>query len=220
MRSFSRAALAILAATTLTASSAGPGVPSNPDDKTILHVLNRTGFGARAGDVDRVRQIGLAAYIDQQLHPERIADSTMAARLAGFETINKSTRQLADEYYVPVLRARQQVKRDAGNDAAMKPEAKDDGKPQRTPEQMELARKERAVLAELAEQKILRAAYSERQLEAVMTDFWFNHFNVFAGKGATQQYVTEYERDAIRPHVFGKFRELLGATAKSPAMLF
>ena len=67
---------------------------------------------------------------------------------------------------------------------------------------------------------MLRAAFSERQLEEVMTDFWFNHFNVFAGKGATQQYLTEYERDAIRPHVFGKFRDLLGATAQSPAMLF
>src|SRR6185503_17482277 len=62
--------------------------------------------------------------------------------------------------------------------------------------------------------------YSERQLEEVMTDFWFNHFNVFANKGATQQYITEYERDAIRPRVLGKFRDLLGATAKSPAMLF
>src|SRR5258707_15005758 len=111
MRSFSRAALAILAATTLTAGSAGPGVPSNPDDKTILHVLNRTGFGARAGDVERVRQIGLAAYIDRQLHPEHIPDSAMAARLAGFETIDKSARQLADEYYLPVLRARQQLKK-------------------------------------------------------------------------------------------------------------
>jgi uncharacterized protein (DUF1800 family) len=64
---------------------------------------------------------------------------------------------------------------------------------------MELARKSRDVLNELTEQKILRAAYSERQLNEVMTDFWFNHFNVFAGKGATQQYLTEYERDVIRP---------------------
>ena len=85
---------------------------------------------------------------------------------------------------------------------------------------MEVARKSREVLDELTQQKILRAAYSERQLEEVMIDFWFNHFNVFAGKGATQQYLTEYERDAIRPHVFGKFRDLLGATAQSPAMLF
>ena len=72
------------------------------------------------------------------------------------------------------------------------------------------------VLAELTQQKLLRAVYSERQLEEVMVDFWFNHFNVFAGKGQTRIYVTEYERDAIRPHVFGKFRDLLGAVAREP----
>ena len=79
---------------------------------------------------------------------------------------------------------------------------------------------QRRVFTELAQQKILRAVYSERQLKEVMVDFWFNHFNVFAGKGQTRIYLTEYERDAIRPHVLGKFRDLLGATAKSPAMLF
>ncbi len=72
----------------------------------------------------------------------------------------------------------------------------------------------------MSEQKLLRAVYSERQLEEVLVDFWFNHFNVFAGKGPTRIYLTEYERDAIRPHVLGSFRELLGATAHSPAMLF
>lgn len=90
----------------------------------------------------------------------------------------------------------------------------------RTPEEMAALQKQRQVVQELSEQKILRAAYSDRQLEEVMTDFWFNHFNVFAGKGATPIYLTEYERDVIRPHALGKFRELLGATAKSPAMLF
>ena len=73
---------------------------------------------------------------------------------------------------------------------------------------------------ELGEQKILRAVYSPRQLEEVLVDFWFNHFNVFAGKGPVRGYLTEYERDAIRPHVLGRFRDLLGAVAKSPAMLF
>ena len=73
----------------------------------------------------------------------------------------------------------------------------------RTPEQQEAARAERTVLAELMQQKFLRAVYSERQLEEVMVDFWFNHFNVFAGKGPTRIYLTEYERDAIRPHVLG-----------------
>src|SRR6185503_3072081 len=67
---------------------------------------------------------------------------------------------------------------------------------------------------------MLRAAYSERQLEDVLSDFWFNHFNVYAAKGADRQLLTAYERDAIRPNVLGSFRTLLGATAHSPAMLF
>jgi uncharacterized protein (DUF1800 family) len=235
MRSLSRTAIALVAAATLTAGSPGSAVPSRPDDKTILHVLNRIGYGARPGDVERVKKFGLAAYIDQQLHPERIADTGMTARLAGLPTLKLSTRQLADEYFIPALELRQQVRQAAGTDPAtprpdpamprpdpamQRPGAPPDGRPARTPEQMEVARKSREVLDDLTEQKILRAAFSDRQLDEVMTDFWFNHFNVFAGKGATQQYLTEYERDVIRPHVFGRFRDLLGATAQSPAMLF
>jgi uncharacterized protein (DUF1800 family) len=68
--------------------------------------------------------------------------------------------------------------------------------------------------------KLRRAVYSERQLEEVLVDFWFNHFNVFAAKGQTRNYIAEYERDAIRPYVLGNFRDMLGATAKSSAMLF
>jgi uncharacterized protein (DUF1800 family) len=73
---------------------------------------------------------------------------------------------------------------------------------------------------ELAEAKLLRAFYSDRQLEEVMTDFWYNHFNVFINKGPDRYMITSYERDVIRPHVLGKFKDLLVATAKSPAMLF
>src|SRR5438552_10375870 len=76
------------------------------------------------------------------------------------------------------------------------------------------------VVGELAEAKLLRAIYSERQLEEVMTDFWFNHFNVFVGKGADRLLLTSYEQDVIRPRALGKFEDLLVATAKSPAMLF
>ena len=76
------------------------------------------------------------------------------------------------------------------------------------------------VARDLMEAKVLRAVYSSRQLEEVLDDFWFNHFNVFLDKGADRYLITEYERDAIRPHVLGKFRDLLEATAKSPAMLF
>jgi len=86
---------------------------------------------------------------------------------------------------------------------------------------LELANGPAQVVArDLAEAKVLRAVYSSRQLEEVLDDFWFNHFNVFLEKGADRYLVTAYERDAIRPHVLGKFRDLLGATAKSPAMLF
>jgi uncharacterized protein (DUF1800 family) len=76
------------------------------------------------------------------------------------------------------------------------------------------------IVGELQQAKILRAAYSERQLEEVMTDFWFNHFNVFINKGPDRYLVTAYERDVIRPRALGKFKDLLMATAKSPAMLF
>ncbi|PYR79885.1 MAG: DUF1800 domain-containing protein [Acidobacteria bacterium] len=198
------------------------GVPKNPDDRTILHVLNRLGFGARPGDVERVRRIGLDAYIEQQLHPDRIPETTIASRLAQFETLGKSSGELARDYFVPAMEARQRAQRQAAADGQKDAAAAsgDDAKRMRTPEQMELQRKERAVLAELSEQKILRAAYSDRQLEEVMTDFWFNHFNVFAGKGPTQVYLTEYERDVIRPRALGRFHDLLDATATSPAMLF
>ena len=76
------------------------------------------------------------------------------------------------------------------------------------------------VTSELAQAKLLRAIYSDRQLEEVMTDFWFNHFNVFVDKGVDRLLITSYERDVIRPHALGKFEDLLVATAKSPAMLF
>ena len=75
-------------------------------------------------------------------------------------------------------------------------------------------------VSELQQGKLLRAIYSERQLLEVMTDFWFNHFNVFINKDADQHYTTSFERDVIRPHALGKFRDLLIATAQSPAMLF
>jgi uncharacterized protein (DUF1800 family) len=202
---------AALAVVTMGAS--GSAVPAKPDDATILHVLNRLGFGARPGDVARVREIGLATYIDHQLRGQG-DDKQVEARLKGFDTLTLSSRRIAEEYYLPLQQARQQAKREAGDDPAMM-EA-----PKRSPEQMELARKGRAVMQELSEQKILRAAYSERQLEEVMTDFWFNHFNVFAGKGRTSEWIVDYERHAIRPHVLGEFRDLLGATEKSPAMLF
>jgi uncharacterized protein (DUF1800 family) len=214
-RSFVVVALLVSAAVVADAQRRSSAVPASPDDKTIVHTLNRIGFGPRPGDVARVRQMGLAAYIDQQLNPSSIADTAMTERLADFGTLTMSTRDLAREYYLPALMERRQAQR-AQAAAAQDPEKR------MQPERPAPAARqgERLVLTELTEQKILRAAYSERQLEEVMVDFWFNHFNVFAGKGQTRIYLTEYERDAIRPRVFGKFRDLLGAVAESPAMLW
>src|SRR6201987_585474 len=76
------------------------------------------------------------------------------------------------------------------------------------------------VVEELGMAKMTRAIYSERQLQQVMDDFWFNHFNVFAGKGEDRYYLTSYERDVIQPHAIGKFKDLITGIAKSPAMLF
>jgi len=93
-----------------------------------------------------------------------------------------------------------------------------------TPQQREtimaLQNPTQVVVDELVEAKLLRATYSERQLQEVMADFWFNHFNVFIGKGADRYDLTSYERDVISPRALGKFEDLLVATAQSPAMLF
>jgi len=76
------------------------------------------------------------------------------------------------------------------------------------------------VVEELAMSKVARAIYSERQLQQVMDDFWFNHFNVFAGKGEDRWFLTSYEGDVIQPHTMGKFKDLLTATAKSRRCFF
>jgi uncharacterized protein (DUF1800 family) len=213
-----------------TASNKPSAVPAKPDDRAIVHVLNRIGFGPTPDAVARVREIGLQKYIDSQLNPERIDDGALAARLASFETLSKSTSEMARQYFLPAQMARreqQQAQRNApqsepsAGSAAAPPEPTPEmRREQMTPEQAEAVRMERVALTELMQAKVLRAAYSERQLEEVLVDFWFNHFNVFSGKGQVRVYLNEYERDAIRPRALGKFKDLLQATAESPAMLF
>src|ERR1043166_7616432 len=83
-------------------------IPAKPDERPVLHVLNRLGFGARPGDVARVQQMGIQAYIEQQLHPEKIADATLTARLEQFPTLRLSTSELNDQYFQPVEEARRQ----------------------------------------------------------------------------------------------------------------
>jgi uncharacterized protein (DUF1800 family) len=200
--------LVLFAASALAATS---GRPATVDDRAIAHVLNRITFGPRPGDVEQVRRMGIEAFIDRQLHPERIDDRDIDARLVRLTTTRESSAALLRDYYRPAQEARREQK----TQQAVRDQALDQPPRMTTPE----ARRERQVLADLTEQKILRAVYSERQLQEVLTDFWFNHFNVFAGKNLVRVFVVEHEREAIRPHVLGHFRDLLGATAKSPAML-
>ena len=290
--------------------------------KRAVHALNRLTFGARPGDVERVTQMGVDKWIELQLHPDKIDDSALDARLAAFPTLRMRTREIVENFPPeqvikqiadgkaalprdPTERAvynahlqrnedQQERKEEGGKaKAAAEPQnpscgdgtcpvsadsAQADGPEQSRrrqarwqanlkaqelldlpaderikeilqmpPEEqraltankgaradamleglnahqketvMALNNPQQVVSNELMQAKVVRAIYSERQLDEVMTDFWFNHFNVFINKGADRYLLTSYERDTIRPHVLGKFEDLLVATAKSPAMLF
>lgn len=196
----------------LLAAGAPAALPTT-DARTALHVLNRITYGPRPGDIERVQRMGVERFIDQQLHPDTLEDRGLEGRLDRFETLQLTSRNIAEQFAIPALQARRAAQAKGGDtvpDAGAAPPAANG---------LERVRAN-LPLAELADAKIVRAVYSERQLHEVLADFWFNHFNVDAKKGTTRFLLTEYEREAIRPHVLGHFRELLGATAKSPAMLF
>ncbi len=203
-------AVAALAAIILVVPAASPGQSRTdglPDPETagIVHLLQRATFGVRQGDVDAVLQMGADAWLDRQLHPDSIDDADLDSRLASYPAASMSQRELYETYPPPrVLRER------FGNlDSASAAQ-------RREMRMMSPAR----IAGDLVGAKLQRAVYSERQLEEVMVDFWFNHFNVFFAKGADRWLVADYERSAIRPHVFGRFEDLLAATARHPAMLF
>jgi uncharacterized protein (DUF1800 family) len=250
-------------------------------DQAILHALNRLAYGPRPGDVERVRQIGLAKWIDQQLNPSSIDDKAVEARLEAYPTLRMASANLIAQYPRPKQAEKQAAKmaeqhrsdaatatdsgdaqpRKAQADAVAandpvaaavsmqekaaspmkEPSMKDDvaqranvatpgaggkrnlfgGEPNDVPRTIaDDSKRPQRVVEELAMAKVTRAVYSQRQLAQIMDDFWFNHFNVFAGKGEDRYYLTSYEREVIQPHELGKFRDLLTATAKSPAMLF
>jgi uncharacterized protein (DUF1800 family) len=253
-------------------------------DEAIQHALNRLAYGPRPGDVERIRQMGLEKWIDQQLNPKSIDDSAVEARLNIYPTLTMKTPQLMAEYPNPKQAAKQaeQAKQqptqvqiaqqqadqaitamaqqmDSGSGGTNDSPANNgpNNGPNNgtmttastaadTPSPMKLnpatrgaqrdplgmdpnavpraisddSKRPQRVVEELAMAKMTRAIYSERQLQQVMDDFWLNHFNVYAGKGEVKWYLTSYERDVIQPNAFGKFKDLLTATAKSPAMLF
>jgi uncharacterized protein (DUF1800 family) len=179
------------------AGSPHPAATPPPfDEARAVHVLRRLAFGPSARDLVEVRRLGVEGWVEAQLRPgEAPVPPALEAKLQALPTLTMSMDALAQNY--PLKKGRE--------------EALLDGRELQRPALIGL---------ELSSAKVLRAVESPRQLEEVLVDFWFNHFNVSADKGAVRWMVTSYERDAIRPHVFGRFRDLLGATARHPAMLF
>jgi len=227
-----------------------------------LYALNRLAYGPRPGDVERVRQMGLAKWIEQQLDPKSIDDRAVEARVEQFPTLRMSTAKLLEEYPRPKQQEKQAAAREARleqrrSDAAAATVARDisdkggdggqelrssasdaenmkdeanaassmkqepqpemnaatrgggkrdllwGGDPNSVPRAIaDDSKRPQRVVEELAMAKVARAIYSERQLQQVMDDFWFNHFNVFAGKGEDRWFLTSYEarRDSAACH--------------------
>ncbi|HVO96283.1 MAG TPA: DUF1800 domain-containing protein, partial [Terriglobales bacterium] len=162
----------------------------------VIHFLNRTSFGPTFEEAERAARIGLDAYLDEQLVPERISDQAVEEKIAGLKTMRLNSRELFDLYPPPKVAKERGMTMPGAMNAP------------------------RFIIYELQQARVLRAVYSQRQLSELMVDFWSNHFNIFAAKGADRWLMTSYDRDTIRPHALGKFRNLLLATAHSPAMLF
>jgi uncharacterized protein (DUF1800 family) len=199
--------------------------PTEPREQTadqqVQQVLNRLAFGARPGDVAKVRELGVDRWIALQLAPDHIDDHAMDSLVAtSYESLDRPTRDVVADYVKGQQALRQtQAQLARSGDSAGKKDLRAEVLKQNTDLREQLRRSQRA-LGELQSAKLARAVDSERQLQEVMTDFWENHFSVFAGKGVTRLFIPAYDRDVIRPYAMGRFRDLLGAVAKSPAMLF
>ena len=178
-------------------------------DQQVAQVLNRLTFGARPGDVERVRAKGVDRWIDEQLHPERINDGALDQFVtSSYRTLSQTPAALEQKYVSPGLIVNQSAAR-GGMTAA------DSVKLRESQQGL------RQITMEVQSARVARAVMSERQLQEVVTDFWLNHFSVYDAKGPRQRYLLgDYETRAIRPNALGKFRTLLGAVAKSEAMLF
>jgi len=192
-----------------TAARASSGPREQTADQQVQHVLNRLAFGPRPGDAAAVRAMGVDAWIERQLHPERVADTAMTPLLRQYATLGMSGGELLAKYPPPAQALAQATRRANGQITA-----------EDSARLREAARQGAAILGDLTASRIARAVASERQLEEVLVDFWENHFSVFSGKDRTRYFLSEYDVHTIRPHAMGKFRDLLGAVAKSPAMLY
>jgi uncharacterized protein (DUF1800 family) len=227
-------------------------------DQRIAHVLSRLTFGARPGDFERVKAIGVSEFIRQQLDSDSVDDVAAQARLRRLPTLGMATPTIFEQYTPPkpvvspspapakspdktaansipqigsnadkmsALPANESLK---PGDAMQRPDESGQkqeagtmpAQPAAGPKPTPPPKNPQMVVTELQRAALLRAVYSERQLYELMVGFWENHFSIFANKDDDRYLLTSYDRDTIRPFAMGRFRDLLGATAHSPAMLF
>ena len=192
--------------------------------QAAAHLLSRFTFGAKPGEVDAVAKMGLENWFLQQLDGKLPEDDSLTYALNQYESLKMSNQQIVETYPRAGQILREAVKDGlVDKDSIKNLQANGNRKEYRDQIKAYMDKKgykpEAELFRQLVNQKILRATYSNNQLHELLTDFWFNHFNVSLTKNECSQYVTAYERDAIRPNVTGKFQTILMATAKSPAML-
>ncbi|HEX9892948.1 MAG TPA: DUF1800 domain-containing protein [Gemmatimonadales bacterium] len=173
---------------------------------SAFHALNRLGFGPAVGQLDSLARTGVMAWIEHQISVKGPQDSRLASREASFQVLSASRAEMVERFTI-LQRERAQARRDSSMapGAVRRPAA---------------GRGVREAGAELQQATLVRAALSRHQLAEVMADFWFNHFNVFLGKGLDRVLTPSYVEETIRPNALGRFEDLLLAVARSPAMLF
>jgi len=222
---------AIAVALVVTGGWAFVGLPATPSTRfpwakaglterqAAAHLISRFTYGARPGQVDSVVRMGLENWFAKQL-VGLLPDDSLEERLSRYDALELSNEQVANTY----PRNGQVVRMAIQDGVINKDSVKTDRKEYREMLQAYMAEKglkqEQDLFRQMFCQKVLRATYSENQLREVMTDFWFNHFNVSLTKNACAGFIPAYERDVIRPNALGRFAELLLKTAKSPAMLY
>lgn len=187
--------------------------------EAAAHLLSRFTFGAKPGDIQKVVNQGLESWFSEQL-VGNLPDGQLDIMLEKYDAIKLNNTQIENQFPRNAYVVRQAIKEGYINKDAV------GGSDRKKYKDSILAymrtknyRPVQELFKQLISQKILRAAYTQNQLREVMTDFWFNHFNVAINKPQCAAFIPAYERDVIRPNVFGRFDRLLIATAKSPAML-
>ena len=191
------------------------------EEQAAAHLLSRFSFGITPGQVKEVVDMGLEKWLQQQM-TMNLPDDEVSKRLpvTEYDALTLSNEQNVNTY----LNAGQVIRVAAKNNLFNKDSIRNLDKPEYHAQLKAIMdaqgfKPQQELQRQLVNQKIIRAAYGQNQLQEVLTDFWFNHFNVSLSKGQCQQFVMPYERDAIRPNVLGNFETLLAATAKHPAML-